>query len=347
MAESPNGKNMKAVFFGELLARLSTKRHERIVQAHDFEIAYTGAEANAAVCAANFGLETFLVSAVPDNEIGQASVNFVRQFGVDTRHVVRKGSRLGIFYLESGASQRPSKVVYDRAGSAFTELAPGEIDWDAIFAGKQWFHWSGTVPALGKNAEAVMREACQSAKKHGLTVSCDLNYRSKLWSIDQASQVMTGLMPFVDVLIGGREDASSLLLEGEEPPASENQTALDMAKWTATRLHQKYGFRYVASTLRSGFSADENSLGGLLSDGKTFYTSESYQMRIVDRVGGGDAYSGALIFALLADMPPQHAVSFAAAASCLKHSIHGDFNHASLQEVEALVQGSSGGRIQR
>ena len=338
---------MKAVFFGEILARLTTKRHERIVQAHEFEVAYTGAEANAAVCAANFGLETFLVSAVPDNEIGQASVNFVRQFGVDTRHIVRKGSRLGLFYLESGASQRPSKVVYDRAGSAFTELSPGEIDWDSIFSGKQWFHWSGTAPALGKNAEAIMREACQSAKKHGLTVSCDLNYRSKIWTIARASEAMTGLASFIDVLIGGREDASSLLLQGEEPLASRNQTALDMAKETATRLHQKYGFRYIATTLRSGSSADENSLGGLLFDGTDFHTSESYQMRIVDRVGGGDAYSGALIYALLVGMPPQRAVSFAAAASCLKHSIHGDFNHVSLQEVEALLQGGGGGRIQR
>ena len=207
-------RSKAAVFFGELLMRLATKRYERLVQSREFEVSYTGAEANAAVSLAHFGLEAYVVSVVPDTEIGQACINFVRQFGVNTDFVLRGGPRLGTFYLETGASQRPSKVIYDRAGSSITQLSPGQINWDDVFAGKQWFHWSGTAPALSDTMAATTLEACQAARKHGLTVSCDLNYRRKLWSPDKARQTMTELMRYVDVLIGNEED-SAIVLCGE------------------------------------------------------------------------------------------------------------------------------------
>ncbi len=337
-----------AVFFGELLMRLATKRYERFVQAREFEAGYTGAEANAAVSLAHFGLDAWLVSVVPDTEIGDACINFVRRFGVHTDFVLRGGKRLGTFYLETGASQRPSKVIYDRAGSSITELCPGKVDWDAVFAGKQWFHWSGTAPALSESMAATTREACQAARKHSLTVSCDLNYRRKLWPPEKARAVMTDLMPYVDVLIGN-EEASALVLgvgaEGVE--AVQGTSTPEQCKEVARELRARFGFKHVALTLRESISASENGWSGLLSDGERCYLSRQYRIWIVDRVGGGDAFSGGLIYALLSGMNGQQAVEFAAAASCLKHSIHGDFNHVSKEEVLALMDGGGAGRIQR
>lgn len=338
----------EAVFFGELLMRLATKRFERFVQAHEFEVAYTGAEANAAVSLANFGLGASVVSVVPDTEIGEACINFIRQFGVNTDRVLRGGKRLGTFYLETGASQRSSKVIYDRAGSSFTELRPGMVDWDAAFAGKQWFHWSGTAPALGDGTAAATREACEAARKHGLTISCDLNYRRKLWSPEKARRVMTGLMQYVDVLIGNEED-SAIILGVEAKNVDVAQGSLDAERYrdVASELHELFGFKCVATTLRESISASENGWSCLLSDGKQCYLSRNYRIFVVDRVGGGDSFSGGLIYALLNGMSGQEAVEFAAAASCLKHSIHGDFNHVSKEEVMALIGGSGSGRIQR
>jgi len=337
-----------AVFFGELLMRLATKRYERFVQAREFEVAYTGAEANAAVSLANFGLDAYVVSMVPDTEIGQACLNFIRQFGVHTDFVLRGGKRLGTFYLETGASQRPSKVIYDRAGSAITGLGPGQVNWDAVFAGKHWFHWSGTAPALSDSMAAATREACQAARKHGLVVSCDLNYRRKLWPPEKAREVMQGLMPYVDVLIGNEED-SAIVLGAEAKGVDVAQGSLDAARYkeVAAELHQRFGFKYVATTLRESISASENGWSCLLSDGSQCYLSRKYRIWVVDRVGGGDSFSGGLIYGLLAGMSCQETVEFAAAASCLKHSIHGDFNHVSKEEVLALVGGSGAGRIQR
>jgi 2-dehydro-3-deoxygluconokinase len=324
-----------AVFFGELLMRLATKRYERFVQAREFEVAYTGAEANAAISLANFGFDAYVVSMVPDTEIGQACVNFIRQFGVNTDFVL-------------GASQRPSKVIYDRAGSAITGLGPGQVNWDAVFAGKHWFHWSGTAPALSDSMAAATREACQSARKHGLTVSCDLNYRRKLWPPEKAREVMRSLMPYVDVLIGNEED-SAIVLGVEAKGVDVAQGSLDAARYkeVAAELHQRFGFKYVATTLRESISASENGWSCLLSDGNQCYLSRKYRIWVVDRVGGGDSFSGGLIYGLLAGMSCQETVEFAAAASCLKHSIHGDFNHVSREEVLALVGGSGAGRIQR
>ena len=337
-----------AVFFGELLMRLATKRHQRFVQAGEFEVAYTGAEANAAVSLANFGLDAYVVSMVPDTEIGQACVNFIRQFGVNTDFVLRGGKRLGTFYLETGASQRPSKVIYDRAGSSITGLGPGQVNWDAVFAGKHWFHWSGTAPALSDSMAAATREACQAARKHGLMVSCDLNYRRKLWPPEKAREVMQSLMPYVDVLIGNEED-SAIVLGAEAKGVDVSKGSLDAARYkeVAAELHRRFDFKYVATTLRESISASENGWSCLLSDGKQCYLSRKYRIWVVDRVGGGDSFSGGLIYGLLAGMSCQETVEFAAAASCLKHSIHGDFNHVLREEVLALVGGGGAGRIQR
>ena len=308
-----------AVFFGELLMRLATKRNERFVQSREFEVAYTGAEANAAVSLANFGLPAYVVSVVPATEIGQACVNYIRQFGVNTDFVLRGGARLGTFYLETGASQRPSKVIYDRAASAITELTPGRIDWDAVFAGKQWFHWSGTAPALSESMAATTLEACQAARRHGLTVSCDLNYRRKLWTPEKARATMTALMSYVDVLIGNEEDAS-IVLGVEARGVDVASGALDVARYreVAAELHRRFGFQYVATTLRESLSASENGWSCLLFDGSQAYLSRKYRIWIVDRVGGGDSFSGALIYGLLTGMGGQETVEFAAAASCLK-----------------------------
>lgn len=341
-------ESKQAVFFGELLMRLGTKRFERFVQAAEFEVGYTGAEANAAVSVANFGLQSYVVSAVPDTEIGQACINKIREFGVNTDHVLRTGNRLGTFYLETGASQRPSKVIYDRAASSITELKPGQVPWDEILQGKQWFHWSGTAPALSDSMAEVTAEACAAAKQHGLTVSCDLNYRRKLWKPEKAREVMTGLMRYVDVLIGNEED-TALVLGVEAKGVDVHSGSLDVERYkeVAGLMHERFGFRYVATTLRESISASENGWSCLLSDGKETCLSRSYTMRIVDRVGGGDSFSGGLIYGLLAGMSTRETVEFAAAASCLKHSIHGDLNHVSVEEVLALAGGSGSGRIQR
>ena len=338
----------QAVFFGELLMRLAAPRYERIVQARSFEVAYTGAEANAAVSAANFGVRAYVVSVVPEGEIGQACINYVRQFGVNTDFVLRAGKRLGTFYLETGASQRASKVIYDRAGSAISELKPGTVDWDAVFAGKDWFHWSGTAPALSESMAAATREACASARRHGLTVSCDLNYRRKLWAPETARAVMTDLMQYVDVLIGNEEDAA-IVLGAEAKGVDVARGALDAERYkeVARELHRRFGFRYVATTLRESISASENGWSCLLSDGAESYVSRKYRIAIVDRVGAGDSFSGGLIYGLLAGMSAAETVEFAAAAACLKHSIHGDFNQVSREEVLALMSGGGGGRIVR
>jgi 2-dehydro-3-deoxygluconokinase len=335
-----------AVFFGELLMRLATKGYDRFVQAREFEVGYTGAEANAAVSVANFGVSAYIVSAVPDSPIGDACLNFIRQFGVNTDFVLRSGKRLGTFYLETGASQRPSTVIYDRAGSSIAELAPGTVDWDPIFAGKRWFHWSGTAPALSDCMAATTREACMAARRHGLTISCDLNYRRKLWPPEKARAVMTDLMQYVDVLIGNEEDAAIALGVGEAP-LEQNSPDLDRHREMAAELHRRFRFQYVATTLRESISASENGWSCLLSDSRECYVSRKYRIWVVDRVGAGDSFSGALIYGLISGMSGRDAVEFSAAASCLKHSIRGDFNLVLKEEVLGLAAGGGAGRIRR
>lgn len=338
----------KIVCWGELLMRLGTRRYERFVQAREFEVGYTGAEANVAVSLANYGLAAYVVSGVPDTEIGQACLNYIRQFGVNTDYVKRLGKRLGTFYLETGASQRPSKVIYDRAGSSITELKAGDIDWNMIFQGKDWFHFSGTAPALADNVAEVTREACVSAKKLGLTVSCDLNFRRKLWTPEKAQTVMTELMKFVDVLIGNEEDADKVFgVRAKGVDVTRSKLDVEAYKDVARQLYEKFNVKYVATTLRESISASDNNWSGLLYDGAEVYRSRQYHVHIVDRVGGGDSFSGGLIYGLLTGMTLQETVEFAAAASCLKHSIHGDFNLVSLNEITILTRGDSSGRVQR
>ena len=342
------GSDKKAVFFGELLMRLGTKRYERFVQASEFNVGFTGAEANAAVSLANYGMDAYVVSSVPGNEIGQACINYIRGFGVNTDYVQRAGKRLGIFYLETGASQRPSKVVYDRAGSSITELQVGDINWEEIFEGKHWFHFSGTAPALADNVAEVIREACGIAKKRGVTVSCDLNYRKKLWSPAKAQRVMSELMDFVDVTVANEEDAHIVFgIKAKGVDITVGKLDVGSYKGVAKQLLDRFGLRYVAITLRESISASDNNWSGLLYDGKEYHHSAQYRIHIVDRVGGGDSFSGGLIYGLLSGMPPQETVEFAAASSCLKHSIHGDFNLVSLDEVMTLMKGDASGRVQR
>lgn len=337
----------KVVFFGELLMRLGTKYYERFVQAREFVVGYTGSETNAAISLANYGIDTFTVSAVPDTEIGQACINYIRQYGVNTDYVKRLGNRLGTFYLETGASQRPSKVIYDRAGSSITELHVGNIDWDEICSGKDWFHFSGTAPALADNVAEVTREACSAAKKHGLTVSCDLNYREKLWSLKEAQSVITGLMDGIDVLIANREHTRMVFglstCKESTDETSDDESCRDILR----QLHEKFGLQIAAFTRRESISASDNCWSGLVYDGREFYQSRRYRIHIVDRVGSGDAFSGGLIYGLLTGMNMQETVEFAAASSCLKHTIHGDANLVSLDEVKTLMEGDVSGLIQR
>jgi 2-dehydro-3-deoxygluconokinase len=339
----------RVIAFGELLLRLNPPGVERIVQASTFEVRYTGAEANAGVMLAALGAEAVAVSKVPANEIGQACLNYLRRYGVDTRYVVRGGARLGLFYLETGIAQRPSKVLYDREHSAFRSLAPEEIDWPTILDGAAWFHFSGTAPAAGPAVVATLKAGLDLARRRGVTVSCDLNYRARLWRPEEARSVMTDLMPCVDILIGNEEDAVTVF--GLDPTGIDVvEGHLEVAAYEriSHQLVERFGLRAVATTLRRSISASVNGWRGILYDGAHFYLSREYEIDpIVDRVGGGDAFSGALIFGLLESWPPDRCIEFAVAASCLKHTILGDFNLVAREEIETLLAGDASGRVRR
>lgn len=339
--------NPRVVTFGELLMRLDTIHHERLIQARDFRVRYTGAEANAAVALLQFGTCARVVSVVPDTELGRACTGFLDQYGVDTRFVRRAGPRLGILYVESGTSVRPSSVVYDRAGSSFSQLNPGVIDWDAVFHGADWFHWSGTAPALAAQMPMVLSEAVLAAKRNGLKVSCDLNYRSKLWTPDQALAVMPSLMESVDVLIGNEEHIGLVLGERVAAAAPAENVEESRCEELACRLVTRFGFERVAITLRESQGASELGWRCLLSDGSTSHVSRRYTVLPLDRVGAGDAFAGALIHALLRGYSADACIEFAAAAGCLKHTIPGDFLLASEEEVWRLTRGEGIGRVQR
>jgi 2-dehydro-3-deoxygluconokinase len=334
-AGKPAPRPPRVAAFGELLLRLNTLGHERFVQAGQFTARYTGGEANAAAALAQWGVETYAVSRVPAHELGQACVNFLRQYGVNTDHVLRGGDRLGILYVETGASQRPSKVIYDRAATGFRSLDPAELDWDAILAGKDWLHFTGTAPAVGENVRRALKDGLRAAKRHGLTVSLDVNYRSTLWGLKEARAVLGGLMEHVHVFLGAHHDAEALFGVKGEPPES------------AARMRERYGFRCVAYLVRQGESASANSLAGLLCDAGGCAASRRYQMQVVDRIGGGDAFTAGVIYGLLSGRRAQETVEFAAAASCLKHSIPGDMNLVSLDEVQRLLKEGESGRVRR
>jgi 2-dehydro-3-deoxygluconokinase len=334
----------RVVTFGELLLSLSARGHHRLVQAEEFTARYTGAEANAAVSLAQFGVEAFVVSKVPAHEIGQACLNALRRFGVNTEHVVRGGDRLGLLYMEAGASQRPTKVIYDRAPSSFRQLRPEELDWKQILAGKDWFHFSGTAPALGQPVVEALTAGLATARQLGLRVSCDCNYRSKLWSKDDAGKILTPLMKFVNVLICGKDDPQGIFAVS---PKETGAAGADLDRHVADLLRRRFELDYVAMTFREGVSASVNRWAALLCHDGGACHSRPYEIEIVDRVGGGDAFAAGLIFGLLSELPPQRAIDFAAAAACLKHSIPGDFNLVSRDEVEQLLAGDSAGRVQR
>lgn len=338
-------KQAGCVTFGELLLRLDPPGFQRFVQAETFTARYTGAEANVAASLAAFGVEAFAVSKVPGHEIGQACVNYLRRFGVDTTYVVRGGERLGILYVETGASQRPSKVVYDRAHSSFREIAPGEFDWDRILSGKRWFHFSGTAPALGENVVETLGQALSAARRLGVTTSCDCNYRSKLWSREEAGRVLSTLLKQVDVFIGGTEDARHLF--GITIPDRLDNQENASAEFAAQRLREQFGFSWVAMGLRGGASASVNQYAGMACCSEGCFFSRDYEVQIVDRVGAGDAFTAGIIFQILSNAAPAQVVEFAAATACLKHTIPGDFNLVSLDEVQQLIAGGQAGRVQR
>ena len=338
----------KAVTFGELMVRLNPPANERFVQAEEFEVSYAGGEANVAVSLANYGVDAAFVTKLPQHEIGQAAVNLLRHYGVDTRHILRGGPRLGVYYVEKGASQRPSKVIYDRAGSSVALSLPGEYDWDAIFKDVDWFHFTGITPALGGALPQICEEACKSAKANGVTVSCDLNYRGKLWTRGQANIAMGRLMQYVDVCIANEEDAADVFnIHAASTDVKTGKLNRDGYTDVARQLTERFGCKAVAITLRGSISASINEWAGMLYQDGNPYFSPNYTIQIVDRVGGGDSFAGALLYALLMGKQPQDAIDFAVAASCLKHTIEHDFNLVSIQEVEQLAAGNGSGRVQR
>ena len=338
----------KVVTMGEIMLRLSTNGYKRFVQSDNFDVVYGGGEANVAVSLANYGEEAYFVTKLPTHEICQCAVNSLRQLGVNTDYVVRGGNRVGIYFLETGASMRPSKVIYDRANSSIAEAKAEEFDFDKIFEGADWFHFTGITPALGKEAQKLTEAALIAAKKHGVTVSCDLNYRKKLWTPEEAKACMTNLMQYVDVCIGNEEDAEKCL--GFKPGKTDvvsGDLKLDGYKDIFQKMRDKFGFKYIATSLRESYSASDNGWSALAYDGSEFYSSKKYEVRIVDRVGGGDSFSGGFIHGMLKYGDFKKALEFAVAASALKHTIPGDFNLVSESEVETLMNGDASGRVQR
>lgn len=338
----------KIVTMGELMLRLSPEGNYRFIQADSFQIIPGGGEANVAISCANYGHDCYFVSKLPKHEIGQIALNGMRRYGVNCDFVARGGDRVGLYYAETGASMRPSKVIYDRAHSAIAEAKPEDFNFDKIFEGADWFHWSGITPAISDASAECLRQACIAAKKHGVTVSVDLNFRKKLWTSEKAISVMRPLMQYVDVCIGNEEDAELCL--GFKPDADVEGGQTDAAGYEGIfrQMKEEFGFKYVVSTLRESFSATHNGWKALIYDGKEFYESKRYDINpIIDRVGGGDSFSGGLIHGLLTKKTQGEALEFAVAASALKHTIPGDFNLVSVEEVEALAGGNANGRVQR
>ncbi len=338
----------KIVTFGEIMLRLAPNGYYRFFQNDQLQATFGGGEANVAVSLANFGLDASFVTKLPTHAIGQAAVNSLRYFGVDTNDIVRGGDRVGIYYLEKGASQRGSVCIYDRAGSAIQKSKKEDFNWDKIFEGAEWFHFTGITPALGENLVEICKDACIAAKKHGVKVSCDLNYRGKLWTREQARAAMSELCKYVDVCISNEEDAKDVFgIEAENTDIYGGKLNKKGYKSVAKQLADKFGFEKVAITLRTSISASDNDWAAMLYDGKDYCFSKEYHLRIVDRVGGGDSFGAGLIYSLVSGKNTQESVEFAVAASALKHSVEGDFNRVSVAEVEKLALGDGSGRVQR
>ena len=339
---------MKVVTFGELMLRLAPENYLRFVQSDKYEATFGGAEANVAVSLANFGVDCAFVSKLPAHEIGQAAVNSLRKFGVDTSKIVRGGDRVGIYYCEKGASQRPSKVIYDRAGSSIATAKKQDFDWNSIFDGVNWFHFTGITPALSDDTAEIVLQAVKIAKEKGIIISCDLNFRKKLWSKEKAGEIMGKICNYVDVCIANEEDAKDVFgIEAENTDVNSGKLDREGYISVAKQLTEKFNFKAVAITLRESLSANDNNWSGMLFAGGNAYFSKKYAMHIVDRVGGGDSFGAGLIYSLLSNYDKQKAIEFAVAASCLKHSIEGDYNMVSVSEVQTLANGDASGRVQR
>ena len=338
----------KVVCFGEIMLRLAPNGYYRFFQNDQMQATFGGGEANVAVSLANYGQDVSYVTKLPSHAIGQAAVNSLRAFGVDTSDIVRGGERVGIYYLEKGASQRGSVCIYDRAHSSIHTADRADFDWDKILDGADWFHFTGITPALGENLVEICLDACKAAKAKGVKISCDLNYRGKLWTRQQAREAMTKLCEYVDVCISNKEDAKDVFgIEAENTDIYGGKLNKDGYKSVAKQLMDRFGFEKVAITLRTSLSASDNDWAGMLYDGKDYCFSKEYHLHIVDRVGGGDSFGGGLIYALRNGKSTQEAIEFAVAASALKHSVEGDFNRVSVSEVEKLAGGDGSGRVQR
>lgn len=338
----------RVVTFGEIMLRLAPVGYERFFQSDRMEATFGGGEANVAVSLANFGVDSRFVTKLPKHAIGQAAVNSLRYFGVDVSEIVRGGNRVGVYYLEKGASQRGSVCIYDRAHSAIQEADPAEFDWDRILEGADWLHFTGITPALGGNLVMACRDACEAARRRNVTISCDLNYRGKLWSREQARRAMTMLCEYVDVCIANEEDARDVFgIAARNTDITAGKLDWNGYRSVAEQLTARFGFKAVAITLRGSISASDNDWAGMLYTGGESYFSRNYRVHIVDRVGGGDSFGAGLIYALREKMPPEQAIEFAVAASALKHSIEGDFNRATVEEIRKLAGGDASGRVQR
>lgn len=338
----------KVVTLGEIMMRLSTPDFKRFVQSDSFDVTYGGGEANVAAALCNYGLNGTFVTKVPNNPLGQSAINHLRRYGVDTQFIARGGNRLGIYFLETGASMRASQVVYDRADASISDVDASEFDFDKIFEGADWFHTTGITPALSDKAAALTEAALKAAKARGITTSIDLNYRKKLWTKEKAREVMTRLCQYVDVCIGNEEDADTTLgFTSKGTDVTKGELNLDGYKDVFQQMKAKFGFKYIASTLRESHSASDNGWSALVYDGAEFYHTKSYEVRIVDRVGSGDSFASGFIYGLVTAMKMSDAAEFGVAASAIKHTIPGDLNHATLAEVKDLVGGDGSGRVQR
>ncbi len=338
----------KVVTLGEIMMRLTTPDFKRFVQSDSFDVTYGGGEANVATALCNYGLNGVFVSKVPDTAIGQSAINHLRRYGVDTQYMARGGERLGIYFLEIGASMRASQVIYDRANASITDAEISDFDFDKIFEGADWFHTTGITPALSEKASKLTEAALKAARERGITTSIDLNYRKKLWSKEQARETMTRLCQYVDVCVGNEEDANDMLgFVSQGTDVTKGELNLDGFKDVCRQMKEKFDFKYIASTLRESHSASDNGWSALVYDGEEFYHTKEYDVRIVDRVGSGDSFASGFIYGLVTGRTMQDAADFGVAASALKHTIPGDLNHATLSDVENLVKGDGSGRVQR
>lgn len=341
---------MKVITFGEILLRLAPQGHKKLFQNDIFETSFCGSEANVAVSLANFGIDSCFVTRVPDNEVGQAAINSLRYFGVDTSKVIKGGERLGLYYLEKGASQRPSKVIYDRTFSAIANASIYDFNWDQIFEGVDWFHFTGINPALSETMSKISLQACKVAKEKGLKISCDINYRSKLWTKDAAKEIMTELMKYVDVCIGNEEDAENVFgIKADNTDVLSGNVEHKSYEEVASKISEQFGCKYVAFSLRTSLSASTNKWAGILfSAGQDkYFLSKEYTIDIVDRVGSGDSFAAGIIYSIMSGSEGQDAVDFAVAAGCLKHTQEGDYNRVNADDVLALVNGDCSGRVKR